>query len=125
MFMAVYNVTESKTKTVGTSAIDSIYNFESYSTINAGKGNDVISLSPSSSHNVIEYATGDGNDRIYGFDPTDVFNITSGVLTSSVKSYFNNRHWKNYTRGSRVKIYQRNQFANGFKRKNSTHNEQI
>ena len=83
--MAVYRVTQSRKRTAGTSAIDTIYSTGNYSTINAGKGNDVISLSPSSSYNVIEYYTGDGNDRIYGFDSKDVFSI-SGSLTSSIKS---------------------------------------
>ena len=48
---------------------DSIYNFSwaSGSTINGGEGNDTIDLSNSGS-NVIQYASGDGNDVIVGYN---------------------------------------------------------
>ena len=85
-YMSVYRISTSGKRTVGTASNDTIYSSGNYSTIKAGNGNDVISLSPSSSYNVIEYYTGDGNDRIYGFDTKDTLYIMSGSLTSSVKS---------------------------------------
>ena len=55
---------------------DSIYNYGSdYSTINAGKGDDSI--------DVIQYATGDGNDTIVGFDEDDTLHITSGTYSTT------------------------------------------
>ena len=55
--------------------------------LSGGTGNDVISLNSSNSKNVtINYSNGDGNDTIYGFGTDDVFNITSGKMSSSVQS---------------------------------------
>ena len=64
---------------------DSVYNASSNVSINAGTGNDSIFLTSTSSNVTLDYKNGDGNDKIYGMDSTDVFNITSGTW-SSVKS---------------------------------------
>lgn len=50
-------------------------------TINAGKGKDTIFGSALTSE-VYQYAKGDGNDVIYGFDRSDIINVTKGVVKS-------------------------------------------
>ena len=52
-------------------------------TLNGGKGNDLIKMDREHKGNVIEYAAGDGNDTIHGFNPTDTLNLTGGSVTSS------------------------------------------
>ena len=54
---------------------DAIENSGDGSTIVAGKGNDTITLNAGS---LIQYANGDGNDVIYGYDETSTIQITSG-----------------------------------------------
>ena len=82
----------SNTLVSGTSGSDTIFdNFGESVTINPGAGNDYISLSGSRAYyNVtggvkIQYANGDGNDTIIGFDSNDTIQITSGNY-STVKS---------------------------------------
>ena len=66
---------------------DTIVNTSSNnSSIAGGYGNDVISLSANSSNVTVGYANGDGNDIVYGFGADDVFNVTSGNVSSSVRS---------------------------------------
>ena len=54
-------------------------------TISGGNGNDVISLDSSTKNNVIQYASGDGNDTIYGITSNDTLKITGAEYTT-VKS---------------------------------------
>ena len=54
---------------------DEITNSGAGSTIKAGGGDDIVTVSAST---VIEYASGDGNDVIYGYDETSTLAITSG-----------------------------------------------
>ena len=62
---------------------DSIYSYSYYSTISGGAGNDIVSLSTSGHHNVISYASGDGNDTIYNLGATDTLSITGGSYSSA------------------------------------------
>ena len=60
---------------------DSVYNdVGSYCTINTGLGNDLISLRAYSS--VIIYNSGDGNDKIYGFNGDDTISIVGGTYST-------------------------------------------
>ena len=56
---------------------DTIDNSGSFVTINAGAGDDSISLGASTKGNVIEYAPGDGNDTVYGFNDTSTLSLAS------------------------------------------------
>ena len=69
---------------------DSLRNFGSGSTINAGKGSDHISLVGSSGNNLIQYAAGDGKDKIFGFNETDTLQVGDGKGTYSTKKSGNN-----------------------------------
>lgn len=62
-----------------------IYWYGIYVTVNGGSGNDLISLSNSSGYAEVQYASGDGNDIIYGINSTDSLKI-SGAKYSTVKS---------------------------------------
>ena len=55
-------------------------------TINGGAGADRISLENNSENVVIQYASGDGKDSIWGFNETDSIEITSGEVRTSVQS---------------------------------------
>ena len=57
---------------------DSILNYSYYATIDTGAGNDLISLNAYSEDNVIEYKSGDGNDKIIGFNEDDTLSISGG-----------------------------------------------
>ena len=48
-------------------------------TINAGTGDDTIRVT--TGYNLIQYASGDGDDVIYGYKTTDTIQITSGSIT--------------------------------------------
>ena len=64
----------------GTSKADDIYNGRSNVTINAGKGNDSIK---SSGENVLfKYNSGDGNDKIIGFNESSTLSIGGGSYSS-------------------------------------------
>ena len=55
-------------------------------TVNPGAGDDKISLYSSSAknnYNVVQYASGDGNDIITGFGSDDTLQITSGTYTTT------------------------------------------
>ena len=56
---------------------DSIDNEGTDVTINGGAGNDFIYLEKKSKNNLIEYASGDGDDTIRGLKSTDTLNIMS------------------------------------------------
>ena len=51
-------------------------------TLTGGKGNDTIKLYGGS--NVVTYASGDGNDLVYGFKAGDSLKITNGTYKTSV-----------------------------------------
>ena len=54
-------------------------------TITGGKGNDTIKMEYYySSSNLLTYASGDGNDLVYGFGAGDSLKITSGTYKTSV-----------------------------------------
>ena len=63
---------------------DSIQNSGSFTTINAGTGNDVIQLGVRSEEVVVEYAAGDGNDSISGFNSTDTIKIADIEYTPEI-----------------------------------------
>ena len=48
-------------------------------TINGGSGDDTIRVT--TGYNLIQYASGDGNDVIYGYKTTDTVQLTSGSIT--------------------------------------------
>ena len=75
---------------------DLIENTGEGTTVNAGTGNDTISISgiryasanndavTVSAGSVIEYAAGDGNDVVYGFDANSTLHITSGSVGRTI-----------------------------------------
>lgn len=81
---SIYNASSYVTIKAG-GGNDSITNFGYYATINAGAGKDLISLS--GYKNVIQYASGDGNDTVFGFNAYDTLYITKGTyaMTKSGK----------------------------------------
>ncbi|MBR1645508.1 MAG: hypothetical protein IJ774_00455 [Selenomonadaceae bacterium] len=75
--------TTGNTLLTGTAYDDSISNSASNVTINAGAGNDRISLSSSAAKVLIQYASGDGSDTIYGFTADDTIKISGGKYSSA------------------------------------------
>ncbi|MBR6013265.1 MAG: calcium-binding protein [Selenomonadaceae bacterium] len=71
---------------------DNICSTGDNSTVKGGKGNDFIDLgyvdqySKDSQKTVVQYANGDGNDTIRGFNETDTLKIISGSYSVSVNS---------------------------------------
>lgn len=84
---------------------DSIYNEGDYSTVSGGTGNDYMKLSyyvqtyndeyyesdgeggyeyKEAKNVLIQYASGDGDDTIFGFNSTDTLHITNGSYQTSV-----------------------------------------
>ena len=89
----IYNY-EAETVTIdGGAADDQIKTwYTDHVTITGGKGNDSIQLGSfmyygagTAKNTVIKYASGDGNDTIYGFDSNDTLHITSGNYSTSIK----------------------------------------
>ena len=85
--MAETNNNQSNKLIYGTSGNDSIYdygdnyyNVSEYAKINAGKGNDLISLQSAS--NLIQYTSGDGNDKIFGFRDDSTLSIDGGAYST-------------------------------------------
>ena len=54
-----------------------------YVTVNGGAGNDIVTIQGSDKHHLFEYASGDGNDVIYGLGANDTIKITSGSISSA------------------------------------------
>lgn len=52
-------------------------------TVNGGAGNDIVTIEGSGKHHLFEYASGDGNDVIYGLGASDTIKITSGSISSA------------------------------------------
>ena len=63
---------------------DSIYSYSYYGTITGGTGNDTVSLNSNGHHNVIQYASGDGNDKIFNLGAKDTLSITGGSYSYKV-----------------------------------------
>ncbi len=59
-------------------------NYGKWATIDAGKGNDLISLHSYTDNNVIIYNNGDGFDTVFGFDDNDTLKISGGTYFSQV-----------------------------------------
>lgn len=79
-FMAVniFN-TNSNTLLSGTREDDWFYNYYGDNvTISGGAGKDSITLNNDSKKVLIQYASGDGNDTIFGFNSDDTLHITKG-----------------------------------------------
>ena len=68
---------------IGGSGNDSIQIYD-YSTINGGNGNDSIELDGIG--NIVEYASGDGNDVILYYSSFDTIRITDGSTYSTTRS---------------------------------------
>ena len=63
----------------GGSGKDSIYaNYSYKTTIKGGSGSDFISLGSYANQSVIQYASGEDKDTVYGFGTDDTLQITSG-----------------------------------------------
>lgn len=58
---------------------DTITSNGANATINAGLGNDLISLASGTSENLIEYRAGDDSDTISGFNASDTLSIANDV----------------------------------------------
>ena len=66
---------------------DSISNSGDNVTITGGNGNDTITLTSGATNNLIQYASGDGSDRIQGINETSTLIIGDGTGTySTIKS---------------------------------------
>ena len=63
---------------------DTIYNSGENVTLYASSGNDIISLSSDAKNNTVQYASGDGNDTIYGFSADDTLQISGVKYSKSV-----------------------------------------
>ncbi|MBO4401557.1 MAG: hypothetical protein J5809_06895 [Selenomonadaceae bacterium] len=60
---------------------DYIWNYGAGATIDAGRGNDRIYLN-SGGGNVLQYASGDGNDVVYNFSANDTVEISGGSYST-------------------------------------------
>ena len=89
----IYNYSADTVTIDGGAADDKIHTYETdHVTITGGKGNDSIQLggydyigAGTAKNTVLKYASGDGNDTIFGFDSNDTLHITSGTYKTSVK----------------------------------------
>ena len=68
---------------VGGDGNDLIIDLVGRSTINAGKGNDAVTLG---AYSTFEYSDGDGNDTIVGYSSDNTIHLLSGSLKSTVNS---------------------------------------
>ena len=66
----------------GDAGDDFIINNAKKVTINGGADSDVISLGSYHNKNLIQYAKGDGDDTIYGYNETDTIEITGGTYST-------------------------------------------
>ena len=62
---------------------DTINNRGNNVTISGGAGDDTITKYSLANNNVFQYSSGDGNDKIYGYNSTDTLNIINGKYTRS------------------------------------------
>ena len=92
---SIYSYDGSNVKMYGGEGNDSIYSgihsfsgtvtsyYSYYNTINAGAGEDFISLASHSGNNLIQYQNGDGNDTIYGLNEDDTLQISGAKYTTT------------------------------------------
>ena len=72
----------------GGAGSDNIFNdSDNSATISGGKGNDEISFGIYSKNNVVKYASGDGNDTVWGFKATDTLKISGGTYSTQASGY--------------------------------------
>lgn len=64
---------------------DYVVNTGSSNSINAGNGDDFIDVE-GGYNNIIAYADGEGNDTIYGYNESDILNLTGGTVKNTVTS---------------------------------------
>ena len=62
---------------------DTIKNYAADVTITGGKGNDYIYLTSAAKNNLIQYASGDGNDTIVGINSDDTLQIAGSYSTTT------------------------------------------
>ena len=79
---SVYNLYRDNVSIDGGAGKDFIHNYGLNVSIIGGKGNDTISFSSTASLNVIQYANGDGNDLINGFNATSTLSISGSKYSS-------------------------------------------
>ena len=79
---SIYDYSEDASINAGTGNDSIVSEFSYGTTINAGKGDDSIDIYEAWNI-VVEYATGDGNDTIVGFDENDTLHITSGTYSTT------------------------------------------
>ena len=76
----IYNDSGDDLSILGDAGDDSIYSGGYDNTIAGGTDNDCITLSAVG--NIVKYASGDGNDTIYGFNESDVLTITGDTYST-------------------------------------------
>ena len=82
---SIFNGFGSNVTIFGGTGNDTIENYGGNSaTITGGKGKDLISLGSYAYNDVVQYASGDGNDTIFGFNSDDILYITKGSYKTSV-----------------------------------------
>ncbi len=72
---------------IGGAGDDTINNDSDSVSINAGTGNDLISLSSNADNNVLVFTAGDGNNTVIGFNETDTLKIDNdgkGVYSTQI-----------------------------------------
>ena len=65
----------------GDSGNDNIQLYDNYITVSGGADNDTIYAD--GSYQLLQYASGDGKDIVYGFDEGDTLHVTSGSISSA------------------------------------------
>ena len=75
--------TSDDTSINGGAGNDTIYNSGERVTINAGTGNNIITLESYAVNSIIEYSNDDGNNTIYGFNSDDTLKITGGTYSTT------------------------------------------
>lgn len=82
----IYNDDSYWTTIVGGAGDDSIIlNTSEEVTVRAGLGDDTI-INRDGAKNVYDYAAGDGNDVIYGYNSNDTFRVVEGAISDSLSS---------------------------------------
>lgn len=79
-YVSIFGGAGNDTISLGGGTAESI----NHGTINGGKGNDVVTITSDKHAYLFEYASGDGNDIIYGLGSSDTLEFTSGSISSAV-----------------------------------------